>query len=254
VIALGNGNDTVRTTGESNTIQLGGGNDVVVMASGIHNPVGSPPPSNTLTLGNGTDRVVLNEDNDQVALGSGQNSVSITGNADHVLNNPVTPTGEDVSTVTVSGHGNEVRLAAGVSQSLSDDATSSANVFVLNGSTAVSLALHGSGDMVFINGGSATVSDLGAGLELTVGPVTAGSTNAGSVILQHLAADPTAVIDLAGGVGGYGSVGAVLAALTSDGAGGSLLPLGSGRIDFVGVAPGSLHAGNFALTTTVFHG
>ena len=255
VVALGNGNDTMRTTGEFNTTVVGGGNDVITMTSGIHNPVGSPLPSNTLTLGNGTDRVVLNEDNDQVSLGSGQNSVTITGNANYVLNNPATPTGEDLSTVTVSGHGNEVRLAAGVSQTLTDNATSSANIFVLNGSTGASLALHGSSDMVFINGGSATVSDLGVGLDVTLGPAAVGSSDAGSVILQHLTAGlSAAVIDLAGGVGGYASVGAVLAALTSDGAGGTFLPLGSGGVDFAGVSPSSLQASNFALTPTVFHG
>jgi hypothetical protein len=40
----------------------------------------------------------------------------------------------------------------------------------------------------------------------------------------------------------------VLSAITSDNVGGALLPLGNGQsIDFTGVAPASLHAGNFVV-------
>lgn len=70
--------------------------------------------------------------------------------------------------------------------------------------------------------------------------------NGGTDLFNGFAADPTAVVDLLGGVGGYTGATAVVKALTSDGSGGTLLPMGSGQsIDFVGVVPGSLHAANF---------
>jgi len=56
-----------------------------------------------------------------------------------------------------------------------------------------------------------------------------------------------AVIDLTGG-GGFASVTTLLAAVLSDGAGGSMLPLGDGgQVHFIAVAPSVLRAGNFSL-------
>ena len=61
-----------------------------------------------------------------------------------------------------------------------------------------------------------------------------------------MASDPTAVVDLLGGVGGYTSVSQVMSALTSDGNSGSLLPLGNGQaVHFVNIAPNNLHQSNF---------
>jgi hypothetical protein len=60
--------------------------------------------------------------------------------------------------------------------------------------------------------------------------------------------DPTGVVDLAGGVGGYTDTAGVLSALKEDGHGGTLLPLGgSSCLDFVGVAPSQLHTANFQI-------
>jgi hypothetical protein len=65
-------------------------------------------------------------------------------------------------------------------------------------------------------------------------------------VFQGLASGPTVVVNLLGGLGGYISASGVPAALTGDGAGGSLLVLGSGHsIDFTNVTPSVFHAANF---------
>ncbi|MGY4801877.1 hypothetical protein [Teichococcus aerofrigidensis] len=55
------------------------------------------------------------------------------------------------------------------------------------------------------------------------------------------------VVALDDGTTGYASVAAVLAALESDGAGGSLLAIGGGALHFEGLAPAALAAANFAI-------
>ncbi len=70
----------------------------------------------------------------------------------------------------------------------------------------------------------------------------------GSDIFQGFGNDPSAAVDLLGGIGGYAGVTGVMSALTSDGAGGSLLPLGGGQsIHFLDAALSSLHASNFKI-------
>ncbi len=107
------------------------------------------------------------------------------------------------------------------------------------------LVFHGSNDVAFLGGGTAavnaTISDRSTGLTIDV-------ASAGNDVFKGFASDPTAVVDLLGGVGGYSTVSAVLAALTSDGHGGSKLALGAGHaIDFTGVAPSALEAANFKI-------
>ena len=72
-------------------------------------------------------------------------------------------------------------------------------------------------------------------------------SNVGSLRIYNYG-DTSGVIDLLNGVGGYSSAAAAVHALTSDGSGGSLLSLGSfGAIDFVGIAPSLINAGNFKI-------
>jgi hypothetical protein len=67
-------------------------------------------------------------------------------------------------------------------------------------------------------------------------------------VIKNFGASRGAMIDLIGGVGGYHATQQVLAALTSDGHGGSMLALGlGGSIDFMGVALSQLHASNFQI-------
>ena len=73
-------------------------------------------------------------------------------------------------------------------------------------------------------------------------------SNVGSLEISGFGSDPTGIVDLLNGVGGYATAAAAFHALTSDGAGGSLLSLGiDGSIDLLGVAPGALKVTNFKI-------
>lgn len=111
---------------------------------------------------------------------------------------------------------------------------------------------HGTLTSVSIGSGTApglllpalSVTDTGSGVVVGFGPTSA------SVALHNLAHDPGFVLDLTGGVGGYSSVWAVLAALRSDGAGGSMLDISAAQgiaIDFVAMPKASLTAGHFRI-------
>ena len=118
------------------------------------------------------------------------------------------------------------------------------DVVTLGGGNAT-LVFNGSNNMAFLGGGcnavNATINDKSHGLTVYV-------LNGGVDRITGLATDSTAVIDLLGGLGGYTSVAQVLSAITSDNAGGALLPLGNGHsIDVIGVAPASLRAANFVV-------
>ena len=72
--------------------------------------------------------------------------------------------------------------------------------------------------------------------------------NVGALSIAGFGADPTGVIDLLGGEGGYTTAAKAFAALTSDGSGGSLLSLGAdGSIDLLGAPKSSLHVTNFKI-------
>ena len=102
------------------------------------------------------------------------------------------------------------------------------------------LTVYGHTEMVFVGAGNATVNDFATGLTLKVGPT------AGQDVLSHFASDPSGVVDLIGGIGGFTTVAGVLSALKSDGHGGTSLSFGHGSsLDFQNVAPSQLHAANF---------
>ncbi len=118
----------------------------------------------------------------------------------------------------------------------------SGNDVVTLGQGNATLVFHGSNDIAFLGGTgavNATITDQSSGLTIDV-------ANGGDDVINGFAQDPSTVVDLLGGVGGYTNVNSVLAALTDDGAGGSSLAIGAGQsIDFTGVALGVLHAANF---------
>jgi hypothetical protein len=95
--------------------------------------------------------------------------------------------------------------------------------------------------MVFLNNTNAVINDQASGLHVSI-------AGGGTDVVQNFAADPSMVVDLIGGVGGYTSAAQALAALQPDLHGGAMLSFGSsGSIDFVGVAPSQLHAANFQI-------
>jgi hypothetical protein len=129
----------------------------------------------------------------------------------------------------VSGTGNAISTSGGMSQ-----------VSVAGGTSQMTFL--GAQDAVFVNGGTSNITDSGSALEVNV------SATGGSLILGGIVNDPTALIDLKGGVGGYTSVAQIISGLGSDGNGGALLNLGSsGFIDFANLAPNMLHGANFQI-------
>ena len=72
--------------------------------------------------------------------------------------------------------------------------------------------------------------------------------NVGTLTILTFKHDPTGIIDLLSGVGGYATPGAAYAAVTTDHAGGSMLSLGvDGTIDFKGDPVADLSASNFKI-------
>ena len=126
-----------------------------------------------------------------------------------------------------AGHLTQTDLAAG-------------NVLVAGSAIDVS---GGAGRMVFIAPASAAaqITDQSSAMTLVLGPSYA------SVDLLGLAQDPAWKLDLVGGIGGFGSVQALIAAFYSDGQGGSLLALPGANIDLAGIAPSALTAAHFVI-------
>jgi hypothetical protein len=112
------------------------------------------------------------------------------------------------------------------------------NVLVSGGAVSVN---GGAGRIVFIAPASAAaqIVDQSSAMTLALGP------NYASLDLLGLAQDPAWKLDLIGGLGGFGSVQALIAAFHSDGRGGSLLNLPGANIDLAGVAPQALSAAHF---------
>jgi cysteinyl-tRNA synthetase len=162
------------------------------------------------------------------SAGSAADFTNATGSLNGQL---IVDTSRTRTTIT-RGKGQTVNAGAG------DD------VVVLSRGSAT-LLFRGSNDVAFLGGSgrtvNATINDQSQGLTVYI-------ASGGQDTISGLATDPTAVIDLLAGVGGYTSVSDVLAGLTSDNAGGALLPLGNGQsIDFTGVDPSSLQSANFKI-------
>ena len=250
ITAFGWGN-TIEANGGSGTINAGEGNATVNLGSGsfdvtlagYNNAVTGGDATDTVsgslgntavTLGNGNDSVNLAGYNNAVTIGSGTDTVVAGAGSDTVAG------GGGTDTVTLAGYGNQVTLN-GSNTTLINGMGS--DTISLTGGTA-NLTLYGDSNMVFLNGTAGTVNDEGQGLQVNIAAAPTGTD-----VIQNAASDPSLMIDLTAGVGGYASVNAVLAALTSDGSGGTMLGLGAGgTLDLAGLTPSHLTAANFHVT------
>lgn len=120
----------------------------------------------------------------------------------------------------------EMHPVAALARVLVPDVGGTGDTINLVGNTT--LILYGTHETVFLGSGHSTVDDFSTGIVVTVGPT------AGKDILAHFASDPTGVVDLIWGIGGFTTSAAVLVALKSDGNGGTLLSFGKGNgsLDF----------------------
>ncbi|HEY2619841.1 MAG TPA: hypothetical protein VGI78_21040 [Acetobacteraceae bacterium] len=218
-VTLGDGADVVQLAGYNNTIALGNGNDSI--SAGAGNAI--------VSVGNGNDTITAAGYGNQITVGNGNDSITAGDGSARIVG------GSGTDTVQLQGYSNTVSFTGG-----NDTITGGqgSDVFDLTGGNA-SLALHGSNEMVFLNGANATINDQGSGLAVKI-------ASGGTDVIQNFGSDASGYIDLLGGVGGYTSASQVLAALTSDGHGGTTLALGSsGSIDFANVGVSQLHASNF---------
>jgi hypothetical protein len=108
----------------------------------------------------------------------------------------------------------------------------------LANSDNVSILWGGSNKLTL--GANDVISDAGSNTTIVVGTVV------GATTINNFGADTGGIIDLFNGIDGYTTTAAAYNALTSDGAGGLILPLGAfGSIDFAGDT--SLSAANFKI-------
>ena len=184
IINGGTQTNIVNSTKTGNTIIEGGGNDIVNVTAGSAN------------VSTGSGDVVVNL--------SGQNTTVTGGN------------GNDTVNVLTGSSNNNVTLGTGTDSIVEAATSKGSNTFILNGSNA-SLLLYGANDVAFIHGGTDTITDDSKGLEVKIG------TQGGNITLSNFLADKTGFVDLVGGVGGYKTAKAVVAALQSDGHGGTML-------------------------------
>ncbi len=237
IIAVGQGADTIVAGSGADTVVAAGGNDTITLA-GYGNSVTSTGGNtkilgaessggNTISLGNGRNNVQLGGAGNAITLGTGTNVVVAGSGYDTVT------VGAGADTITLAGYHNTADLGAGFNTVTSG---SGDDVVRLTGVKA-SLLIGGTGDMVFLGGASATITDQASILSLDV-------SGGGIALFEGFDAAHGAVLDLIGSR--FSSPDTVVQALADDHHGGAVLTLGSGAaIDFAGLAPGALNAVNF---------
>ena len=147
------------------------------------------------------------------------------------------------SNMTVLGSTDAITATTGdkiwINQGTADTITGAG--FSVTGASGTGFTIKGTGDVVYA-GLNDALTDGGASDTFKI------SANVGSLKISGFGSDHTGIVDLLNGVGSYTTAAAAFAALTSVGAGGSKLSLGSdGSIDLLGVAPTSLHVTNFKI-------
>ncbi len=191
VIVMGNGNSSVSLSGNDNSVTIGNGNGVVTLGGS----------GNTVSLGNGNEFVTTGSGGNKITVGTGNSTISLGGGGNTVT------AGNGNDTITLAGSGSTVTLGNGI------DTVHGGTGDTIHLATTT-LTLYGTDEMVFIGASNATVNDFSTGLDLKIGPT------AGVDVLAHFASDPSGVVDLIGGLGGFKTTAAVLTALKSDGHGG----------------------------------
>ncbi len=252
-ITLGNGHDTVSESGTGNHITVGWGSDRITAGSGSDSVlIAAGPPagqssSDRVFLAGGNNSVAGGNEaiavtdatghHDHVTLGNGSDTVSLTGG-----HNTIT-LGNGNDTITATGSSNTITAGSGTDHV----AIGGSDVLTLLGSAAGStVGIAGTQDRIFLsqNAGATLSETISAGLYLQIDAT--GGTNGGKVVLSGFAQDLTAgVVDLHGFTQ-YQTFTEVAAHLHSDLHGGQILALGTGSIDFLGVAALSAHNFSFS--------
>ena len=170
-------------------------------------------------------------------MGNGTDTLDLSGFGSSSLNTITMGNGPD--TVDLSGGGfNTLTIGSG-NDTITMGPGEGTDTFTLD-HTNGHLVLGGSGNMVFVNGGQDSITDTplgGDALTLTIGAA------GGNVSISNFST-ALGVVDLAPSLG-FSNTTQVVAALTSDGHGGTLLQFKGGSVDFIGVPTGSLTTSDF---------
>ena len=255
-------NTSFNVTGDNDTIGTDvpvgstAGSNGTVVGTGDSLTEGSGDSFNVQNTGSGTDKVVFSGTGDYVGLlgGSGytvtgssggiatltNTSFNVTGDNDTIATDVPSGTSTAGSSGTIIGNNNKVTLGHGDNFVVAGNS----NTIMLTGDT-LKLS-NGFSNMVFLAAGNSTLTDSSSGTTISV------SSTSGNLILSNIANDPSFVIGLTGGVGGYTSATNVVSALQKDGNGGTLLYLGSGSnassIDFVNTSQNTFNSSHFVVS------
>ena len=227
-ITVGNGGNQINANGDNDTINGGNGNNSLTTANGN---------GDRITLGNGLNTVTANGDHDELTLGNGNNNVTAGGNGDTIKlgtgSNTVAATGNND---TINSAGGKGTFTLGASDSLSLTASS------------VGTTVNSTGTLNFIelaNNSNAAITDSPSGGSLSVKIDATGGANAGKISIAGFQNDPLGGIDLHGfaAVTNFSQLQAVS---SSDGMGGTLIHLGTGSLDLLATA--TLNQTQFSFT------
>ncbi len=245
-----------RLVGAGFYVSAAAGSDFWIGGTGVGGADDLVTVSNcTIRIGANSD-IALKGDDDTVAVRGGSHVfIQGTGLLAHFGRNAVvlvTGAGQTAKLDTVTGAyftanvntSSNVELATfGATSAVGADTTlaveRSNNVITAGQSDTISI-LWGSANQVTLGLGD-TISDGGIGSVFQAGDV-------GATTINNFAADPTGIIELLGGVGGYATQNDAYSALKGDGMGGVSLSLGAdGSIDFAGTLANQLSAANFKI-------
>ena len=203
--------------------------------------------NSNIILSGDDDMVAVREDTDLYFVGDGLtahigqgSNIIIAGKGESSALD--TLTGAHFS-LTVSAASNVELSALGVSATVTDDvmlsvARSDNTIQAFNSDTIT--ILSGAASNQVLLGQNDVITDGGWNSTFTAG------FNVGAATINNFGADPTGIVDLLNGNGGYTTAQDAYNHLTSDGDGGSMLSLGAnGTIDFAGDT--SLTAANFKI-------
>ncbi len=223
-IELGHGNSLVRLAGSHNAVHVAAGlatRDTISLSGDMNSLRGSVYDAIKI-VGNGN------------TIEGGFSTGVITGSHNRVDGG--------FGQLTATGDGNSINLQSGTAQIVGNG-----NSVTLQ-SPVATVSLSGQSNAVFLGSQAfGSVYDQGAGLRVVV---LSGFT---PEIIYGVGRDPSFVLDLVGGVGGYAMAAQAYAALQSDGTS-SFLPLGTpaapSSIELFGITPDRLSVGNFAVTSS----
>jgi uncharacterized repeat protein (TIGR03803 family) len=208
--------DTI--TGSGFTVRPNSGIAFAVGGNGVSGALDQVIGAGASVTVQANSNVGLTGSNDSVTMGAGSN-LSVSGYTDSI-------------TATT---GDGITISSGTGETITGSG------FTVHAGKGTGFTLMGTADVVYA-GLNDAITDSGSSTTFRI------NSNVGNLALSGFGADTSGIIDLLNGAGGYTNASQAFAALTSDGAGGSKLSLGAdGSIDFVNVAPSSLHASNFKI-------